>query len=81
MHEQVFEFVLAVFRDKKLLKDGQLFVGIDATTLETNAAMKANIHKKTGEEWKACIKRLMKEGGLIDAFRAGCRPGPLWIQK
>jgi hypothetical protein len=33
VYEQVFEFVLAVVRDKKLLKDGHLFVGMDATTL------------------------------------------------
>lgn len=66
VHEQVFEFVLQVARDKKLLKDGQLSVGIDATTLEANAAMKAIVRKETGEDWKAYIKRLMQEAGLID---------------
>ena len=39
VHEEVFKFVLGVAIEKKLLKGKT--VGIDATTLEANAAMKS----------------------------------------
>jgi transposase len=51
---------------QKLLKEGPLTVGVDATTLEANAAMKSIVRKDTGEAWKAYLTRLMQEEGLID---------------
>jgi transposase len=66
IHSQVFEFVLSVAREKKLLRDGRLCVGVDSTTLEANAAMKSIVRKDSGEDWKAYVKRLMQEAGLID---------------
>ena len=65
LFEQVFAFVLNLARVKKLLTDGPLTVGVDATTLEANAAMKAILRKDTGEDWKAYLKRLMLAEGLI----------------
>ena len=65
LFEQVFAFVLNLARVKKLLTDGPLTVGVDSTTLEANAAMKAILRKDTGEDWKAYLKRLMLAEGLI----------------
>jgi transposase len=39
---------------------------VDSTTLEANAAMKSIVRKETGEDWKAYLKRLMLEAGVID---------------
>ena len=40
-------------------------VGVDSTFLEANAAMKNIIRKDTGEDWKAYLKRLMRDEGLL----------------
>jgi transposase len=64
VHGEVFRFVLAVAADKGLLKGKT--VGVDATTLEANAAMKSIVRRDTGEDWNEYLKRLMQEEGLID---------------
>ena len=48
--EQVFEFVLTIAASKKLLKGNT--VGVDSTTLEANAAMRAIVRKDNGDDWK-----------------------------
>ncbi len=62
---EVFEFVLKIAAEKKLI-DGQT-VGVDSTTLEANAAMKSIVRRDSGEAWKAYVKRLMLEAGEITA--------------
>ena len=62
VHERVFARVLAIAHEKGLLK-GQT-VGVDSTTLEANAAMRAIVRKDTGEDYKAYLKRLAKEAGI-----------------
>ena len=64
VHEQVFQFVLKIAVEKGLLK-GRTVV-VDSTTLEANAAMKSIVRKDTGEDWKAYLRRLMQEQGLIE---------------
>ena len=64
VYEQVFPFLLAIAEKKKLLK-GKI-VGTDSTTLEADAAMKSIVRKDTGEDWKAYLKRLMREEGLVE---------------
>lgn len=64
VHEAVFRFVLQIAAEKKLLAGKT--VAVDSTTLEANAAMKTIIRHDTGEDWKAYLKRLMQEQGLID---------------
>jgi len=49
---------------KKLLKGKS--VGVDATTLEADAAMKSIVRARHGEDWKEYLTRLMKEEGVID---------------
>ena len=62
VHEQVFAFVLTLAHDQGLL-DGRT-VGVDATYLEANAAMKAIVRKDTGEDYQEYLKRLLAEQGV-----------------
>jgi transposase len=64
VHEAVFVWVLGLARAKKLLAGSA--VGVDATTLEANAAMKAIVRKDTGEDYKDYLKRLAQEAGMED---------------
>ena len=62
--EQVFSFVLKLAFEKKLLKGKT--VGVDATTLEANAAMKSIVRKDTGDDYKTYLRKLAKEAGIED---------------
>lgn len=59
VHQQVFLLVLQLAGLKTLLKGTT--IGVDATTLEANAAMKSIVRKDTGEDWDDYLKRLIKE--------------------
>jgi transposase len=65
VYMQVFLFVLALAQVKGLL-DGKS-LGVDATTLEANAAMKAIVRRDTGEDWQAYLTQLMREEGVVEA--------------
>jgi len=65
VHQQVFEWVLQLAQQKKLLR-GQT-VAVDSTTLEANAAMKSIVRRDTGEDWREYLTRLMQEAGLASA--------------
>jgi hypothetical protein len=62
IHEQVFARVLALAHEKKLLRGRT--VGVDSTTLEANAAMRAIARKDAGEDYQAYLKRLAAEAGI-----------------
>ena len=62
--EQVFAFVLRMACERKLISGTQ--VGVDATLLEANAAMKSIVRRDSDEDWKAYLRRLMVEEGQID---------------
>jgi len=64
VHEEAFAFVLKVLREKGILRGKT--VGIDATTLEANAAMKTIVRRDTGESWAKYIRRLAEEEGVED---------------
>lgn len=64
VHQQVFCFVLEVADAKGLLKGKT--VGVDATTLEADAAMKSIVRRDTGEDWQEYVRRLMQEAGQIE---------------
>ena len=64
VHQQVFCFVLAVAEQQGLLAGKT--VGVDATTLEADAAMKSIVRRDTGEDWQAYVRRLMQETGQIE---------------
>jgi len=63
VHAAVFQWILGLASTKKLLKGKS--VGVDATTLEADAAMKSIVRKDTGEDWKEYLTRLMKAEGVI----------------
>jgi transposase len=64
VHEQAFAFLLSIAETKKLLS-GKV-AAVDSTMLEADAAMKSIVRKDTGEDWKAYLRRLMHEEGLIE---------------
>src|SRR5271169_3118457 len=59
---KVFVFVLSLLEAKGLLRGKT--VGIDATTLEANAAMKSIVRKDTGEDWKEYLRGLAQAEGI-----------------
>ena len=61
-HQAVFQWVLAVLAEKKLLKGAT--IGIDATTLEANAALRSIVRRDTGERYEEFLTRLAKESGI-----------------
>jgi transposase len=64
VHEAVFVWVLRL-ADAQGLLSGRA-VGVDTTTLEANAALKAIVRTDTGEDYKAFLKRLAQEAGIKD---------------
>lgn len=66
-HEQVFGFVLRVIATRGLLK-GQT-VGVDATTLEANAAMRSIVRRDNGENYQEFLTGLAKESGISTPTR------------
>jgi transposase len=60
--DEVFRFVLSIVSDHKLLEAKT--VGVDATTLEANAAMKSIVRRDGGEDWEEYLKRLAAEDGV-----------------
>ena len=66
-HRKVFLWVLEVLRDRGLVK-GQT-VGIDATTLEANAAMRSIVRRDTGESYEEFLRGLAKESGIATPTR------------
>jgi hypothetical protein len=61
VHDAVFEFVLKLASDKKLLDPTT--IGVDSTTLEANAAMKSIVRRETGEGYKEYVRKLAEEAG------------------
>ena len=60
--ESVFSHVLGVLDQNGLLKSKTL--GIDATTLEANAAMRSIVRKADGKDWKEFVRALAQAEGI-----------------
>jgi transposase len=58
-HRKVFFWILEVLRDQGLVKGKT--VGVDATTLEANAAMRSIVRRDTGESYEEFLKGLARE--------------------
>ena len=67
-HRVVFTWVLQRLADAKLVLGRT--VGIDATTLEANAAMRSIVRRDTGESYDAFLTRLAEASGLSTPTRA-----------
>ena len=61
-HEAVFGWVLRTLAKSGLLKGKTL--GIDATTLEANAALRSIVRRDTGESYDQFLERLAKASGI-----------------
>jgi len=61
-HEEVFAWVLKVLAKADLL-NGKT-IGIDATTLEANAALRSIVRRDTGENYEEFLTRLAKASGI-----------------
>ena len=67
-HEAVFTWVLERVSEAGLVRGKT--VGIDATTLEANAAMRSIERRDTGESYEAFIRRLAEASGVETPTRA-----------
>lgn len=67
-HQEVFNWVLTVLSKRKLL-DGKT-LGIDATTLEANAALRSIVRRDTHERYDEFLTRLAQESGIETPTRA-----------
>jgi transposase len=61
-HREVFAWVLALLAERGLLKGQRM--GIDATTLEANAAMRSIVRRDTGETYEEFLRGLAKASGI-----------------
>src|SRR5262250_2802006 len=66
-HREVFAWVLALLAERGLLKGQRM--GIDATTLEANAAMRSIVRRDTGESYEEFLRGLAKASGLATPTR------------
>src|SRR5215467_4316061 len=66
-HRKVFAWVLGLLADRGLLK-GKM-VGIDATTLEANAAMRSIVRRDNGQEYEAFLTELARKSGIATPTR------------
>jgi len=61
-HQAVFQWVLQVLAERNLVKGNT--IGVDATTLEANAALRSIVRRDTGEQYDEFLTRLAKESGI-----------------
>src|SRR5580704_1472489 len=61
-HQEVFSWALRLLAEKGLLKGQTL--GIDATTLEANAALRTIVRRDTGEGYQEFLQRLAQASGI-----------------
>jgi transposase len=61
-HQAVFTWVLGVLADANLLRGDTL--GIDATTLEANAALRSIVRRDSGETYQEFLTRLAQASGI-----------------
>jgi transposase len=61
-HRKVFFWVLGLLADRGLLKGKR--IGIDATTLEANAAMRSIVRRDNGDSYEEFLRGLANESGI-----------------
>ena len=62
LHQRVFTWVLGVLADARLLRGATL--GIDASTLEANAAMRSIVRRDSGDTYQEFLTDLAKASGI-----------------
>ena len=68
VHEAVFGWVLGVLAARGLI-DGKT-LGVDATTLEANAALRSIVRRDTGESYESFLEELARKSGVEEPSRA-----------
>ena len=66
-HQKVFRWALEALADRGLLKGKT--VGVDATTLEANAAMRSIVRRDNGESYDEFLKGLARQSGIATPTR------------
>ena len=61
-HRKVFQWVLGILADRGLLRGRK--VGVDATTLEANAAMRSIVRRDNGASYEEFLTDLAKQSGI-----------------
>ncbi|MFN8067121.1 MAG: transposase [Vicinamibacterales bacterium] len=67
-HRAVFTWILQLLATSDLLKGKTL--GVDATTLEANAALRSIVRRDSGETYQAFLTRLAEASGIATPTRA-----------
>jgi transposase len=62
VHEAVFAWVLERLAEHGLIKGER--IGVDASTMEANAALRTIVRRGTGEGYRAMLARLAEESGI-----------------
>jgi transposase len=62
VHEAVFAWVLERLAEHELVKGDR--IGVDASTMEANAALRTIVRRDDGETYRAMLKRLAEESGI-----------------
>jgi transposase len=62
VHEAVFTWVVQRLAEHGLLQGDR--IGVDASTMEANAALRAIVRRDSGEDYREMLKRLAKESGI-----------------
>jgi len=71
VHQAVFTWVLAEVANRGLLQGKT--IGIDATTLEANAAMRSIVRRDTGQSYTEYLRQLAAEAGIDPDDEAAVR--------
>ena len=66
-HEEVFTWVLKLLTEKRLVKGKTL--GVDATTLEANAALRSLVRRDTGDSYNDFLTKLAAASGISTPTR------------
>ena len=66
-HRQVFHWILELLADAGLVKGKR--IGIDATTLEANAALRSIVRRDSGQSYEEFLKELAQQSGIATPTR------------
>ena len=66
-HRQVFHWILELLANAGLVKGKR--IGIDATTLEANAALRSIVRRDNGQSYEEFLKELAQESGIATPTR------------
>src|SRR5512135_77033 len=62
VHEEVFGWVLSLIAGRGLVNGER--IGVDASAMEANAALRTIVRRETGETYREMLKRMAEESGI-----------------